>query len=316
MTEKPESRHAVVTGGAGFVGSHLIERLLEDGFRVTSIDDYSSGRRSNIAHVEDSVRIIEHDVRDPLPDLVSVDQIYHLASRASPTDFESHAIDIALTNSEGTRRLYDLAVEHDATVLIASTSEVYGDPETHPQHEEYYGNVNPRGVRAPYDESKRFAEALSVAYRTEHDLDIRTARIFNTYGPRMRTDDGRVVPTFLTQAMRGEELTVHGDGTQTRSFCYVTDLVEGFRRLIERPGLGGEAVNLGSTAEITIETLAEKVVKAVDSESGITYEPRPEGDPDLRRPDISKAKRKLDWTPQIELSEGLRRTAKHIENDE
>jgi len=223
MTVTP---HSVVTGGAGFVGSHLVDSLLADGHRVTSLDNFGSGRPQNLEHI-DSARFdsVDHDVREPFPDLGDVDYVFHFASRASPKDFESHAVEIALTNSQGTHNALSYAREHDARAILASTSEIYGDPEVHPQTEEYNGNVNVRGPRAPYDESKRFSEALAVAFRQQYDIDIRTVRIFNTYGPRMRPDDGRVIPNFLSQALRGDELTVYGDGTQTRSFCYVDDLV-------------------------------------------------------------------------------------------
>jgi UDP-glucuronate decarboxylase len=312
-----ERDHAVVTGGAGFVGSHLVDTLRDDGYRVTSLDNYGSGRRENLAHLadDDGVTIREHDVRDPLPDVDRVDHLYHLASRASPADFASHPIDIALTNAEGTRNVLEFAREHDARVVLASTSEVYGDPEVHPQHEGYFGNVNPRGPRAPYDEGKRFMEALATAYDREHGLDARTVRVFNTYGERMRPDDGRVVPTFLSQALRGEDLTVYGDGSQTRSFCYVTDLVRGIRAFAEAdPARArGEVVNLGSTGEITVLEFAETVLEVVDGDSGITHEPLPENDPERRRPDVSKARRLLDWEPRVDLPEGLARTAAYLE---
>jgi len=302
--------HALVTGGAGFVGSHLVDTLLADGHVVTVCDNFGSGQRSNLSQHDDdeNLRLLDHDIRDPFPDIGPLDRIYHFASRASPTDFEDHAVEIALTNSAGTRRVFDLALETDARVVLASTSEIYGNPETHPQTETYNGNVNPRGPRAPYDESKRFAEALGVAYQQEHDVDIRTVRIFNTYGPRIRLNDGRVVPTFIRQALDGADLTVYGDGEQTRSFCYVSDLVAGIRSMAEANGLSGEVVNLGSTAEITIQTLAETILDLVETDSGITYEARPTDDPDIRRPDISRAQERLNWSPEIDLETGLSRT--------
>lgn len=302
--------HAVVTGGAGFIGSHLTDRLLEDGFRVTALDNYGSGRKENHAHLDDEERfeVIEHDIRDPFPEFEVVDQVYHFASRASPEDFETDGIEIAMTNSLGARRVFDLGVEHDATVVIASTSEIYGDPNVHPQGEEYTGDVNPRGPRAPYNEGKRFAEALSVAYHQTYDLDVRAARIFNTYGPRMRADDGRVIPNFVSQALEGDDLTVYGDGSQTRSFCYITDLVSGVRKLAETPGTEHEAVNLGNTHEITIRTLATTILDIIETSSNITYESRPQDDPDVRCPDISKATTQLDWEPTVSLEEGLGRT--------
>lgn len=311
MTERT---HAVVTGGAGFIGSHLVDDLLADDHRVTAIDNYASGRPDNVSHRADDDRfsLIEHDVRDPLPDFETVDCIYHFASRASPEDFESHAVEIAMTNSVGTRNILDAAEEHDARVVLASTSEVYGDPEVHPQTESYRGNVNPRGPRAPYDESKRFAEAVGMAYVRQRDVDMRTVRIFNTYGPRMRTDDGRVIPNFISQALRGDDLTVYGDGEQTRSFCFVDDLVDGIRRLAERSGLQGEVMNLGATNEITIAELADIVQNVADTESDVTHEPRPTDDPDLRCPDISAARDRLDWEPDVPLRTGLAQTIEYF----
>ncbi|WP_135536957.1 UDP-glucuronic acid decarboxylase family protein [Halostella pelagica] len=306
--------HAVVTGGAGFVGSHLVDDLVADDYRVTAVDSFASGTPENVSHHADDDRfsLLQRDVRDPLPDFDSVDVIYHFASRASPTHFDSHPIEIAMTNSLGTRHVLEAAVEHDARVVVASTSEVYGDPEVHPQPESYRGNVSPRGPRAPYDESKRFAEALSMAYVRKHDVDARTVRIFNTYGPRMQLDDGRVIPNFLSQALAGDDLTVYGDGEQTRSFCYVTDLVDGIRRLADRPGLQGAVMNVGNTNEITIRELATVVRDVVDTPSEVTYEPRPTDDPDLRCPDVSTARERLDWKPKVPLRAGLAQTADHF----
>jgi UDP-glucuronate decarboxylase len=313
MSARP---HAVVTGGAGFLGSHLVDALLDDGYQVTTLDNYSSATRANLAHLDDNERITirEHDVCDPFPAFESVDRIYHLASRASPADFDSHPVEIALANSEGAHNAFECAREHDTPVVIASTSEVYGDPEVHPQHEAYNGNVNPRGPRAPYDEGKRFMEALATAYGRQHDLDVRTARIFNTYGPRMRPDDGRVVPNFLMQALRGEEHTVYGDGTQTRSFCYVSDLIRGLRALGDASPetVSGEAVNLGNTREITINTFAEAVVDVLDTDSTVGHYDRPQDDPDLRRPDTTRARRLLDWEPEVPLATGVERTAAYF----
>lgn len=315
MTERP---HAVVTGGAGFVGSHLVDSLLEDGFRVTSLDNFGSGRPENLEHVEsERFESIEHDIREQFPDLGDVDYVFHFASRASPKDFESHAVEIALTNSEGAHNALEYARRKDARAILASTSEIYGDPEVHPQHEEYNGNVNVRGPRAPYDESKRFSEALAVAYQQQYNIDIRTARIFNTYGPRMRPDDGRVIPNFLSQALRGEDLTVYGDGTQTRSFCYVEDLVRGIRAFADadRSVAAGEVINLGSTDEIEIRELAEVVIDVLDADSGIVHEDLPADDPQVRRPDISRARELLDWKPSISLEAGLERTVSYFADD-
>jgi UDP-glucuronate decarboxylase len=313
------NKHAVVTGGAGFVGSNLVDRLLSDGYAVTSLDNYGSGRWANLQHLSDEPAFThqEHDVRSPLPAFERVDQIYHFASRASPADFDAHPVEIAQTNSIGANHVYEAAREHDARVVIASTSEVYGDPKVHPQPEEYHGNVNLRGPRAPYDESKRFAEALAVAYENQYDLDIRTVRIFNTYGPRMRTDDGRAIPNFLSQALRGDDLTVYGDGEQTRSFCYVDDLVEGIRRLAEASSdvAANEAFNMGSTHEITINELAKTILDLVETSSEITHLDRPVDDPEIRRPDLEKTKSVLDWAPTVDLETGLARTLEYFERE-
>jgi len=310
--------HAVVTGGAGFVGSHLVDALLADGYRVTSLDNFGSGRPANLDHIDDNrFESQTHDVREPFPAFERVDEVYHMASRASPDDFASHAVEIALTNSQGTQNAIECALDYDATLLLASTSEVYGDPEVHPQTELYNGNVNVRGPRAPYDESKRFSEALAVAYDQQYDVDIRTARIFNTYGPRMRPDDGRVIPNFLSQALRGDDLTVYGDGTQTRSFCYVDDLIQGIRAFsdADRSVAGGEVINFGSTAEIEIRKLADIVLDVLDSESGVVHRDLPEDDPQVRRPDIERATELLDWEPTISLEDGIERTAPYVADE-
>lgn len=315
MTESP---HAVVTGGAGFVGSHLVDSLLDDGFEVTSLDNFGSGRPKNLEHIETArFDSIEHDVREPFPDLGEVDYVFHFASRASPKDFESHAVEIALTNSEGAHNALTYARENDARAVLASTSEVYGDPEVHPQHEEYNGNVNVRGRRAPYDESKRFSEALAVAFQQQYDVDIRTVRIFNTYGPRMRPDDGRVIPNFLSQALRDDDLTVYGDGTQTRSFCYVSDLVSGIRAFADADPetAAGEVINLGSTHEIDIQKLAETIIDVLDADSETVHQELPEDDPQVRRPAIDRAKSKLGWEPTVGLETGIERTAKHFKEE-
>lgn len=315
MNSKP---HAVVTGGAGFVGSHLVDSLLEDGFEVTSLDNFGSGRPKNLVHIEsDAFASIEHDVREPFPDRGDVDYVFHFASRASPKDFESHAVEIALTNSEGTHNALKYARDNDARAILASTSEIYGDPKVHPQHEEYNGNVNVRGPRAPYDESKRFSEALAVAFQKQYDIDIRTVRIFNTYGPRMRPDDGRVIPNFLSQALQGEDLTVYGDGTQTRSFCYVSDLVAGIRAFADTDPktAAGEVINLGSTEEIEIQTLAKTILDVLDADSDVVHQARPEDDPEVRRPDVTRAKQVLGWEPTVSLETGLERTISHFEDE-
>jgi UDP-glucuronate decarboxylase len=299
----------LVTGGAGFLGSHLCERLLSEGTEVICLDDVSSGQRENVAAFADdeNFTFLEQDVR--LPDsLPPVDQIYHLASRASPDDFTEFPVDIALSNTQGTRRLLDHARACDARMVYASTSEVYGDPEVHPQPETYSGNVNIRGVRGCYDESKRFGETLTVAYRRRYDLDVRTARIFNTYGPRMRPDDGRVVPTFVTQALRGDNLTVYGDGEQTRSFCYVDDLIRGLRALMDASDPEYSVYNLGNENERTILELAETVLKLVETSSEVVHEPLPEDDPSRRCPTLERAREDLGYQPEYSLEGGLERT--------
>jgi UDP-glucuronate decarboxylase len=304
----------LVTGGAGFLGSHLCESLVEDGHEVICVDNFGSGRRENISDiVSDRFTVIEGDVREKLT-LPPVDAIYHLASRASPTDFTKYPVRIALTNTTGTRQLLDHAVACDAQMVFASTSEVYGDPKVHPQPEHYTGNVNIRGPRGCYDESKRFSEALTVTYEEKYDLDVRTARIFNTYGPRMRADDGRVVPTFITQALCGDDLTIYGDGSQTRSFCYVSDTVTGLRALMQTDGLQGEVVNIGRSNEISIEELAETVRGLCDTTSGVSYEPKPTDDPKRRKPDLTKAKRLLGWRPVVGLETGLERTISYFQD--
>jgi UDP-glucuronate decarboxylase len=309
-----EQQTALVAGGAGFIGSHLCDSLLTDGYTVLCIDNFGSGRPRNVEHLLDNPQfsLQEEDIRRPLA-LPPVDEIYHLASRASPKDFTDFPVRIALSNTEGTRNLLDHAVACDAKMLFASTSEVYGDPEVHPQPETYTGNVNIRGTRGCYDESKRFGETLTVAYEKEYDLDVRTARIFNTYGPRMRPDDGRVIPNFLSQVLNGRDLTVYGDGSQTRSFCYVDDLVRGLRALMDTEGLQGKVINLGSDNEITILNLAKEILDLYDTTGEITHEPLPEDDPSRRRPDLTKARKLLGFDTEIGLREGLQLTINQLD---
>lgn len=308
---------AVVAGGAGFLGSHLCAALVAADREVVCVDNLGSGRRTNLADVREHPRFTfrEADVREVV-DLPPADEVYHLASRASPADFTEFPVRIALTNTEGTRHLLEYAVEHDARMVYASTSEVYGEPEVHPQPESYNGNVNIRGERGCYDESKRFGETLTVAYERRYGLDVRTARIFNTYGPHMRPDDGRVIPTFLSQVLRGDPLTVYGDGSQTRSFCYVDDMVAGLRALMETDGLRGEVVNLGRENEITIRRLADLVDEVAEADVSVTTEPLPDDDPSRRCPDVSRARRLLDWEPEVPIREGLRRTFEHFRSYE
>ena len=297
----------LVTGGAGFIGSHLCERLVGEGNDVLCLDNFFTGRRENIIHLLDNPRfeLIRHDVTEPI--LLEVDQIYNLACPASPVHYQYNPVKTVKTNVMGAINMLGLAKRVRARILQASTSEIYGDPLIHPQTEDYWGNVNPIGIRSCYDEGKRIAETLMTDYHRQNNVDIRIARIFNTYGPRMLEDDGRVVSNFIVQALRGEPLTLYGEGQQTRSFCYVDDLVEGLIRLMNVEHLH-EPLNLGNPGEFTIMQLAEEVVKACDSRSGFTYLPLPADDPKQRKPDIGKAKSLLGWNPTIPLREGLKKT--------
>jgi UDP-glucuronate decarboxylase len=297
----------LVTGGAGFIGSHLCERLISEGNEVLCLDNFFTGRRENIFHLLDNPRfeLLRHDVTEPV--LLEVDQIYNLACPASPVHYQYNPVKTVKTNVMGTINMLGLAKRVRARILQASTSEVYGDPEKHPQTEDYWGNVNPIGIRSCYDEGKRLAETLMTDYHRQNKVDIRIARIFNTYGPRMLENDGRVVSNFIVQALRGEPLTLYGEGEQTRSFCYVDDLIEGLIRLMNVEGLH-DPVNLGNPGEFTIKQLAEEVIKTCGSQSGFTYLPLPADDPRQRKPDITKAQTLLGWNPTIPLREGLKRT--------
>jgi UDP-glucuronate decarboxylase len=297
----------LVTGGAGFIGSHLCERLLQDGHDVLCLDNFFTGRRVNIVHLLEShhFELIRHDVIEPI--LLEVDQIYNLACPASPIHYQYNPVKTVKTSVMGMINMLGLAKRVRARILQASTSEVYGDPLVHPQPEEYWGNVNPIGSRSCYDEGKRIAETLMMDYHRQNKVDTRIARIFNTYGPRMLEDDGRVVSNFIVQALRGEPLTLYGEGDQTRSFCYVDDLVEALIKLMNVADVH-DPVNLGNPGEFTIKQLAEEVVRICGSKSGVEYLPLPEDDPKQRRPDISRAQKLLDWNPSIPLNEGLQRT--------
>ena len=297
----------LVTGGAGFIGSHLCERLLKEGNEVLCLDNFFTGRRENIFHLLDNqcFELLRHDVTEPI--LLEVDQIYNLACPASPVHYQYNPVKTVKTNVMGAINMLGLAKRVRARILQASTSEVYGDPLIHPQTEDYWGNVNPIGLRSCYDEGKRIAETLMTDYHRQNNVDIRIARIFNTYGPRMLENDGRVVSNFIVQALRGQPLTLYGEGQQTRSFCYVEDLIEGLIRLMNVDGLH-EPVNLGNPGEFTIMQLAEEVIKACDSKSGFTYLPLPADDPRQRKPDITRAQNSLGWNPTIPLREGLKRT--------
>jgi len=297
----------LVTGGAGFLGSHLCERLINEGHEVICLDNFFTGRRENIFPLLDNPRfeLIRHDVIEPI--LLEVDQIYNLACPASPVHYQYNPVKTVKTSVMGTINMLGLAKRVRARILQASTSEVYGDPLMHPQVESYWGNVNPIGLRSCYDEGKRLAETLMMDYHRQNNVDTRIARIFNTYGPRMLEDDGRVVSNFIVQALCGEPLTLYGEGEQTRSFCYVEDLLEALIRLMNSEELH-EPVNLGNPGEFTIRQLGEEVIRVCDSKSTFTYLPLPQDDPQQRKPDISRAQQALGWNPTIPLREGLERT--------
>jgi len=303
----------LVTGGAGFIGSHLCRRLLEEGCEVLVFDNLLTGRVSNIEPLLGHERFsFEHyDVTNYLYVDGPLDAILHFASPASPADFERLPIQILKVGSLGTHKVLGLAKAKDARILIASTSECYGDPEVNPQPETYWGNVNPIGIRGVYDEAKRFSEAMTMAYHRHHGVDVRIARIFNTFGPRMQVDDGRAIPNFFRQAIRGEDVTIYGDGSQTRSFCYVDDLVEGIWRLLHSEHVG--PVNLGNPNEMSLRSMAEKIVEITGSKSEIVRKPLPPDDPKVRRPNIDLARKVLaDWEPVVSVEEGLERTREYF----
>lgn len=303
----------VITGGAGFVGSHLCERFLREGHEVVCVDNLLTGHRRNIVHlVEDrQFSFLEHNVSEPLIVGGAVDAVLHFASPASPADYLAHPIPTLKVGSLGTHNALGLAKAKDARFLLASTSEVYGDPEVHPQREDYWGHVNPIGPRGCYDEAKRFAEAITMAYHRFHGVRTRIVRIFNTYGPRMRLNDGRVLPAFMGQVLRGEDLTVFGRGDQTRSFCYVTDLVDGIYRLLLADF--AEPINIGNPSEITVLDLANEILAMVpESKSRIVYNPLPQDDPKRRKPDITRAQTILGWNPVVDRAEGLSKTLEYF----
>ena len=298
-------RYAIVTGGAGFLGSHLCDSLLKRGYQVTCVDNLITGDLQNIAHLtsQPSFHFLNHDITEHIVIEEPVDAIFHFASPASPIDYQKIPIQTLKVGALGTHNLLGLARAKKARILVASTSEVYGDPKIHPQKEDYWGNVNPVGPRGCYDEAKRFLEAITMAYHRMHRLDTRIVRIFNTYGARQRLDDGRVVPSFITQALSGEPITIFGKGDQTRSFCFVDDLIEGIYRLFESDYV--YPVNLGNPKETTVSELAELVIKITKSKSTCIYKPLPEDDPRIRKPDITLAKKTLKWEPQVDLEKGL-----------
>ena len=297
----------LVTGGAGFLGSHLCDRLVEEGHDVICLDNYFTGRKTNIAHLlgKPNFELLRHDITFPV--FVEVDQIYNLACPASPVHYQYNPVKTIKTSVMGAINVLGLAKRIKARVLQASTSEVYGDPSVHPQTESYWGNVNPIGIRSCYDEGKRVAETLFFDYHRQNRVDIRVVRIFNTYGPRMHPDDGRVVSNFIVQSLRGSDLTLYGDGSQTRSFCYVDDLIEGLVRMMNINAFTGP-VNIGNPDEFTIRELAEKIGKLTKGKSKIVYKPLPQDDPKQRQPDITLAAKRLGWKPAIPLDEGLRKT--------
>lgn len=303
----------LITGGAGFIGSHLCERFLERGHEVICVDNFITGAPPNIEHLRgnDRFSFIRHDVSHALELDGPIDNVLHFASPASPVDYLQHPIPTLKVGSLGTHNMLGLAKAKNAKFMLASTSEVYGDPEVHPQREEYWGNVNPIGIRGCYDEAKRFSEAIVMAYHRSHDIDTRIIRIFNTYGKRMRLDDGRVLPNFMGQALRGEPLTVYGDGSQTRSFCYVDDLVNGIEKLL---GVEfHEPVNLGNPDEVTILQFAQEILALAGGKGSIEYRPLPQDDPKVRKPDISRARKLLGWEPKVPRPDGLRRTLEYFQ---
>jgi UDP-glucuronate decarboxylase len=310
---KGRDKRILVTGGAGFLGSHLCDRLIERGDEVLCLDNFYTGTKQNVAHLMGNPRfeLIRHDVTFPL--YVEVDQIFNLACPASPVHYQNDPVQTTKTSVHGAINMLGLAKRTGARILQASTSEVYGDPQVHPQTEDYWGNVNPVGVRSCYDEGKRCAETLFFDYHRQHGMEIKVVRIFNTYGPRMHPADGRVVSNFITQALAGSPITVYGTGDQTRSFCYVDDLIEGFLRMMDTPAEFTGPINLGNPVEFTMRELADLVIEATGSTSEIVHEPLPEDDPTQRRPDISLARETFGWEPTVPLAEGLRRTIAYFE---
>lgn len=306
-------KKVLVTGGAGFLGSHLCERLIKEGNEVICVDNFFTGRKSNIADLLNNVNfnIIEHDITAPL--FAQADEIYNLACPASPPHYQADPVHTMKTSVIGAINMLGLTKKVNGKIFHASTSEVYGDPLVHPQPENYHGNVNPIGIRSCYDEGKRAAESLFFDYHREHHLAIKVVRIFNTYGPRMDPDDGRVVSNFICQALKGEPITIYGDGSQTRSFCYVDDLIDGFLRFMNTPDAITGPMNLGNSAEFTIAELAEKVIKLTGSASKIICKPLPSDDPKLRKPDISLAKQLLDWEPAVAVDDGLFKTIEYFD---
>ena len=306
------SKKILITGGAGFLGSHLSERLLKEGNEIVCLDNFFTGRKQNIQHLMDykNFELVRHDIVEPY--MCEVDEIYNLACPASPVHYQFNPIKTMKTSVLGSLNMLGLAKRTGAKIFQASTSEVYGDPHVHPQQESYWGNVNPIGIRSCYDEGKRTAETLFMDYHRQHKLKIKIIRIFNTYGPNMHPEDGRVVSNFIVQALKGQDITVYGQGNQTRSFCYSSDLIDGFVRLMNSDDSITGPINCGNPNEFTILELAEKVIKLTDSKSKIVYKPLPSDDPMQRKPDITKAKELLGWEPKIQLEEGLLKTIEYF----
>jgi nucleoside-diphosphate-sugar epimerase len=315
-----DAKNVLITGGAGLIGSHLTDKLLEEGYKIYCVDNFITGRKENIEHLSEneSYTLIEGDVsKNPdtyLLESLHFDYIFHLASPASPKGYQENPVETYMVNSMGTHFMCDLAKKYNARILYSSTSEVYGDPLEHPQNESYWGNVNPNGVRACYDESKRFGEMVCKVFEREKGVDVRIIRIFNTYGPRNDPNDGRVVPNFINQAIKNEAMTIYGDGSQTRSFCFVEDLVEGIYKMMFNDNTKGEVVNLGNPEEFKIVDFANLIKDLTGSSSEIEFKDLPKDDPKQRKPDISKAKKLLDWEPKTEIREGLAPTIEYYRN--
>lgn len=307
----------LVSGGAGFIGSHLCKSLLKNEDKVICVDNLLTGDLCNLSDIKSNphFQFLQHDIVTPLPLKDKIDQIYHLASPASPIDYQNYPLETLLTNSQGTYNLLAHARKNKARFLLASTSEVYGDPKEHPQNESYWGHVNPFGPRSCYDEAKRFAESLCYTYVHKFNVDVRIIRIFNTYGPNMQKDDGRVISNFINQAIKNQPVTIYGKGSQTRSFCYVSDLVNGIIKTMEKPDIKGEIINLGNPDEHTILEIAEMIIQLTNSKSKIVFKPLPQDDPTRRKPDIIKAQKLLGWEPTIPLKEGLFKTIDYFKNN-
>jgi nucleoside-diphosphate-sugar epimerase len=308
---------ALVAGGAGFLGSHLCEELIRRGYKVICVDNLGTGRKENLKGImsDPGFRFIKHDVRKKINIKGPVQYVFHLASYASPPYYQTKSIETLLTNSVGTYNILEFCRQKKARYLITSTSEAYGDPKEHPQKETYWGNVNPVGIRSCYDEAKRFAEAMTMEFVRKHNVDARIIRIFNTYGPRLQKDDGRVISNFIDQALHNRPLTIYGSGDQTRSFCYVTDQVAGLLAAMMKPGIKGEVINIGNPGEFTVKEAAHIIKEMTGSSSKIIYRPLPNDDPTRRKPDISKAKRLLGWEPKVALRQGLETTIEWFRNE-